>query len=182
MSTASAAKMTISCPQCAAQFKVPTSVAGRKGRCAKCQAIVLIPLAEPELLQPLYAPAVKATAMRAAPELKPIPSQPSFDDAFGDYQLMAQLPQVTTSLPPTNPFQSPVPIANSYNPSFAPEPAKKKDILDAGLLAGIAITVGGLLLFAVGLSAGRLRVIYLSFLLVIMGIATGIRGLTKLSK
>ena len=173
MSTAAAEKMSISCPHCAAQFRVAVSLAGKKGRCAKCQGVLPIPYPGEA---PLEAEVVDATVM-------PAPGN-GFDDAFGDYQLAKD------STPIASPFAPPG--AASYQ-QFAPStqataPAKdysgafgmEKRALDGGLLIGIGVTILGCLWLFGGLAVGYF--FPYSIVVILIGIVGCIKGFINLFK
>jgi predicted Zn finger-like uncharacterized protein len=184
MSTASADKMAISCPHCSAQFRVPMSLAGKKGRCAKCQGIVNIPVAP--ALEPLSAPVVQATL---APAPAAQPAADAFDDAFGDYKLMQDPP-------PASPFQAnpyapaggaanPY-VQNPYAPTAPADPKKydgafgmEKRAMDAGLLGGIGLMVLSVVWFFGGLMLIDRIFIYPPILFII-GFVACIRGVIGL--
>ena len=166
MSTASTEKMTIACPHCAAQFKVAVSLAGKKGRCAKCQGILPIPFPAET---PLEAEVVEATALPN--------SGNGFDDAFGDYQLMNDPPPAATTLP-----QTPVSQYQTYAPGAQPAAPQKdysgafgmeKRALDGGMLVGIGVMVLGCLWLFGGLAAGY----FFPYSIVVIGI--GVVGCVK---
>jgi predicted Zn finger-like uncharacterized protein len=173
MSTATPEKMTIACPHCAAQFKVAVSLAGKKGRCAKCQGILPIPYPAE---MPLEAEVVEATVV-------PGPGN-EFDDAFGDYQLMNEPPPAMHALP-----QTPVGQYQMYAPGTqAAAPAKdysgafgmEKKALDGGLLVGIGVTILGCLWLFGGLAADRF--FPYSIVVILIGVVGTIKGFIGLFK
>lgn len=207
MSTASVPKMDMSCPQCGAKFKVPLSAAGKKGRCAKCQTLIPIPLAPPA--EPILdAEVLEAQVMPAGPSLAPLtptgldpfgaspgltplqaaPAQPSFDDALGDYKLMNDAPPAT-SLPPTDPFApsgyATNPYAPSANATYAPSGAAgygdsgfMSRIFSAGMLGGI----GAMLLAVIWFVGGILfldRIFFYPPIMFILGFVSCVKSLFK---
>jgi len=161
-------KMPVSCPHCGAQFRVAVSLAGKKGRCAKCQGILSIPFPAEV---PLEAEAVEATV---------VPASDDFDDAFGDYKLMNEPPAAST--PPIShysmyaPGAQPVAPAKDYSGAFGLE----KRALDGGILVGIGVTLLGCLWLFGGLAAGYF--FPYSIVVIIIGIVSFMKGFIGMSK
>jgi predicted Zn finger-like uncharacterized protein len=172
MSTAFADKMTIVCPQCASQFKVATSLAGKKGRCAKCQGIVPIPY--PTLEAPVEAQVVEATVLPAASN--------RFDEDFGDYQLATQPLPSASQLPPAPQYQAFSPGAQAVAPTkdYTGAFGMEKRALDGGLLVGIGVTALGLLWLIGGLALGYF--FPYSIVVIVLGIVACIKGFIGLFK
>ena len=171
MSTATE-KMTISCPHCAAQFKVAVSLAGKKGRCAKCQGILPIPYPAET---PMEAEVVEATVL---------PAQDNFDDAFGDYQLMNEPPPAMSALPqtPVSQYQMYAPGAQAAVPQkdYSGAFGMEKKALDGGLLIGVGVTLLGILWLVGGLAAGYF--FPYSIVVILIGIVGCIKGFIGLFK
>jgi hypothetical protein len=70
--------MLIACSSCQAKIKVPDNAAGKKGKCPKCGAVMLIPAAE---AAPEVPPEVPPVAAAPAPPPPPAPA-PALPDLF----------------------------------------------------------------------------------------------------
>ena len=117
--------ITVTCPSCSHELKLPDNLAGRQGKCPSCQTLIVIPAADasppvintqaPQPVQPVApaAPVINtappaATPAQQAPMQPPVVTPPS-----------AAAPQPIAPVAPAAPAQPPVatpPVINTQAP------------------------------------------------------------------
>jgi len=65
------------CPTCQAQFRIDAKYAGRKGKCPKCGAEMLVPASDAAASQPTVEPAARPAAKPPAPSIAPKQVEPA---------------------------------------------------------------------------------------------------------
>ena len=182
-----AAKVPVSCPKCGKQLMVPTTAAGKQGRCPACTHVFLLP------------------ALLEMPESDELPQlAPLASDPFGQnvptsgYQLQATAPQAYPpaaypygSPPAQQPFSQQPLAQQPMNPHLAnayAEAAQRKSSdkynhgfgleqrgWDAGMMGGLAMMLIGGVWLVVGLYFGW--IFYYAPILIIIGLVGFVRGL-----
>jgi hypothetical protein len=157
MSTAQG-KISVACPQCGKNLLVPSSVAGKQGRCPACQNVFLIspPPAYEEDLEPI-------------PDLAPLdnsPFAPLASDPFAQgasSNLALQPVQPQSYYPNYQPAPQQLALANHYManaaaslPQYDPYAAKSGDTdrdwgINAGMGGGLLLMLGAVVWFFVAL-------------------------------
>jgi hypothetical protein len=175
-------KMPVHCPQCGKKLMVPTSAAGKQGRCPSCTHVFMIdaPLAA-SLVDPL-------------PDLTPLDDNNPFgNNAFGgaaDYSLQSLAPapapayQQTWQDPAGGVQAAPNPYPAVVNP-YGPPPADEGKYnhgfgleqrgWDAGMMGGLLMMVIGAVWFFGGLAFGL--IFWYAPILFVIGLVGFIRGM-----
>jgi hypothetical protein len=188
-----AAKVPVSCPQCGKQLMVPTTAAGKQGRCPACTHVFVLPalLEEPESDElPQLAPLAPDPFGQHVPssgyQLQPTAPQNYYAQPSG-YANPSQ--SVYGSPPAQQPFAPQQPV-NPYMANAYAQAAEKQQNpdkynhafgmeqrgMDAGMMGGLALMVLAAVWFGVALFCFDIIFFYPPILFVI-GLVGFVRGL-----
>ncbi len=185
----SVAKVPVSCPQCGKQLNVPTTAAGKQGRCPACTHVFVIPalLEVPESDDlPQLAPLAPDPFGQAVPtsgyQLPPAPQQGYYQQPAAYGSPPAQQPYGQQPYAPQQQPMNPH-MANAYAQAAESQSTQKYNHAfgmeqrgwDAGMMGGLLMMVIGGVWFVGGLFFGIL--FYYAPILFIIGLVGFVRGL-----
>jgi hypothetical protein len=182
-----AVKIPVSCPQCGKQLMVPTSAAGKQGRCPACTHVFLLPalLEEPELEElPQLAPdpfgqQVPSSGFQLQPAALQNYAQPSAYGSPSASVYGSPSAQQPFAPQPMNPHMAKAyaeaaergQSGDKYNHAFGLEQRG----FDAGMLGGLIMMVLGGVWFVAGLYFGL--IFWYAPILCIIGLVGFVRGM-----
>lgn len=179
-----AVKVPVSCPQCGKQLMVPTTAAGKQGRCPACTHVFMLP------------------ALLEAPESDDLPQlAPLASDSFGQnvptsgYQLQPTAPPAYSPAsypygnPPAQQPYAPQQPVNPYMTNAYAQAAEKQQNpekyshafgleqrgFDAGMMGGLAMMLIGGVWFVAGLYFGL--IFWYAPILCVIGLVGFVRGM-----
>ena len=109
--------ITVTCPSCSHELKLPDNLAGRQGKCPSCQNLIVIPAADAS--PPAQQNAPDAASKPLPPGMGSVPASPV--PAAPAQPPVAAPPVINTQAPqPVQPVAPAAPVINTAPPAAAP--------------------------------------------------------------
>jgi predicted Zn finger-like uncharacterized protein len=162
------------CP-CGKSYHVKDELAGRKVRCAKCGAVIAVPVPEPASDGEVDDQALQFLLTTDAP--KPKPSRP----AESEKAVQAEPPRPAPKPPPRSVAFEPAkpeparPRPRKERPPREEESGRRRLVISPGIITGVLMMVGAVVWFVLGLLGNRFF-IYPPIMFV-LGLVAVIKGL-----